>query len=159
MEIQGEQGALRVRLPLVSGEPFPGVEGIALLTPTVALGGVFGAHLGLFGWLDPYVLGGSPIVALLLPLGWVVARGRERSLVLELGAVLDLLLGGRTVRVPAASPVGLAGDRIQIAGLDVHLVRLDEAELATLRTMLVAAGHPTHAVSERRLLQPPAGNG
>ncbi|MCA9566342.1 MAG: hypothetical protein KC656_00805 [Myxococcales bacterium] len=150
--VKAESGeAWVVRLPVVPLEPFPGVAGVAVITPMLGAVGVLGAEVGLFGWLDPFVLGGTPIAALLVPLAWLVARGREQHLELEVGASCTLHLGRRHVRLPEASPVGLGPDRLQLAGLDVHLLPLADSDRAALRAVLEGAGHPTHAVSARAL--------
>lgn len=149
MQVTADEGTLRVRLPVVPTEPFPGVVGVAVITPALGIAAVLGSELGWFGWLDPYVLGGTPIASLFLPLGWLVARGREQAIELCLEDCVWLVMGRERRRVPEASPIGLATNRLQLAGLDVPLLPLRADEIDALQVLLRGAGHTTHRVSER----------
>jgi hypothetical protein len=140
MPLDDPSGA-QVHLALAAIDPFPGVLGVAIVAPTLAIAVVLATKLHLFGWLDPWILGATPVASLLLPLAWLVRRSRARSAVLErTPGGLRLVLAGRTVEIPAGTRVELAWNRLIVGEQDLTLVPLRVTEVQGLRAWLLRAG-------------------
>lgn len=139
MQIARDEHRVQVTLELAALDPFPGVLGVAVLAPTLGIGVVLATKLHLFGWLDPWILGATPIASLLLPLGWLVVRSRHRVLAIEVAEDVRFSIEGREVAAGVGA-IGLAWNRLTVGGLDVVLEPLRVAELEALREVLRAAG-------------------
>lgn len=131
-----------VDLPLAESDPWPGVGVMAVLTGLVGVGALGLAVLGMFGSLGAWVVGGTPMAVLLIPLVHVVRRSRAGSATLVFdGLVLRVVYGGRAPAFDGATlKAGVALDHLTLDGsggkLDLALRPLDREELSTLRRVL-----------------------
>lgn len=131
-----------VDLPLAESDPWPGLGVVAALTPLVGVLALVLAVVGLFGWLGPWVVGGTPVAVLFLPLYYVVRRSRPGSVTLVLdGAVLRVVHAGRAPAFDAATlQAAVSLDRLSLTGsagsLELDLQPLDGDELIELRRLL-----------------------
>jgi hypothetical protein len=136
------------------------VLGVAVIAPTLSAAVVIATKLHLFGWLDPWILGATPIAGLFLPLAWLVRRSRLDALFLHSTAEgLQVQIGKRSWPVTRELPLALAVNRLQLNDLDVRLEPLHLAELDRLKHTLLAHGHPVRRAPPlpdpvRALLEP-----
>lgn len=131
-----------VDLPLAESDPWPGLGVMALLTGLSGAVALTLAAMGLFGTWGAWIVGGTPVAVLFLPLFYVVRRSRPGSVTLVLdGLVLRVVVGGRAPAFEAATldaSVGL--DRLTLSGTGGKLVLdlrpLARDELIELRRLL-----------------------